>query len=205
MTAPSLLPWFPCRRRPYLGLEWTTTIPPAQLCSTKSEPWTLWYSFSRNTTLVKFPWLLLSDSRDFHEWPHRQGGCLACCRLEDCKIESLLWVSCIDLYYARGAQGVLPTRVGGCDQSIGSTVSDATVRNWLWSTASRSSHLAASVDYCKSLTIDPTFCGSRCSTWLLAIEYFTLLLLPHTVGIKNNLLTLMKRYYYIFAQVYHQR
>ena len=28
---------------------------------------------------------------------------------------------------------------GGCDQSIGSTVSDAIVRNWLWSTATRSS------------------------------------------------------------------
>ena len=28
---------------------------------------------------------------------------------------------------------------GGCDQSIGSTVSDAIVRNWLWLTATRSS------------------------------------------------------------------
>ena len=26
---------------------------------------------------------------------------------------------------------------GGCDQSIGSTVSDAIVRIWLWSTATR--------------------------------------------------------------------
>ena len=46
---------------------------------------------------------------------------------------------CTDLYYARGAQGVLPMRVGGCDQSIGSTVSDALVRSWLWFTAARSS------------------------------------------------------------------
>ena len=30
---------------------------------------------------------------------------------------------------------------GGCDQSIGSTVSDAIVRSWLWSTATRSSAL----------------------------------------------------------------
>ena len=30
---------------------------------------------------------------------------------------------------------------GGCDQSIGSTVSDAIVRSWLWSTATRSSPL----------------------------------------------------------------
>ena len=29
-----------------------------------------------------------------------------------CKIESRLWLSCTDLYYARGAQGVLPMRVG---------------------------------------------------------------------------------------------
>ena len=32
---------------------------------------------------------------------------------EGCKIESRLWLSCTDLYYARGAQGVLPMRVGG--------------------------------------------------------------------------------------------
>ena len=37
----------------------------------------------------------------------------------------------------------------GCDQSIGSTVSDAIVRSWLWLTATRSSHWAASVHYCK--------------------------------------------------------
>ena len=30
---------------------------------------------------------------------------------------------------------------GMCDQSIGSTVSEAIVRNWLWSTATRSSLL----------------------------------------------------------------
>ena len=49
----------------------------------------------------------------YPEWQHRQGGCLACCRLQVCKIESRLWLSCTDLYYARGAQGVLPMRVGG--------------------------------------------------------------------------------------------
>ena len=63
---------------------------------------------------------------------------------------------------------------GGCDQSIGSTVSDAIVHSWLWLTATRSSPLAASVHYCKSLIIDPTFCGCRFSTaMLLAIEDFT--------------------------------
>ena len=34
---------------------------------------------------------------------------------------------------------------GGCDQSIGSTVSDAIIRSWLWLTATRSSHWATSV------------------------------------------------------------
>ena len=36
---------------------------------------------------------------------------------------------------------------GGCDQSIGSIVSDAIVRSWLWSTATRSSPLG----YCSRL------------------------------------------------------
>ena len=45
------------------------------------------------------------------------------------------------LYYARGAQGVVLMRVGGCNQSIGSTVSDAIIRSWLWLTATRSSQL----------------------------------------------------------------
>ena len=62
---------------------------------------------------------------------------------------------------------------GGCDQSIGSTVSDAIVHSWLWSTATRSSPLGYFCNYCKSLIIDPTFCGSGFSTgWVLAIEGF---------------------------------
>ena len=32
---------------------------------------------------------------------------------EGCKIESRLWPSCTDLYYARSTQGLLPMRVGG--------------------------------------------------------------------------------------------
>ena len=46
---------------------------------------------------------------------------------------------CTDLYYARGAQGVLPMRVGDATSQIGSTVSDTIVRSWLWLTATRSS------------------------------------------------------------------
>ena len=38
---------------------------------------------------------------------------------------------------------------GGCDRSIGSTVSNAILRSWLWSTATRSSPLGYFSDYCK--------------------------------------------------------
>ena len=47
---------------------------------------------------------------------------------------------CPDLYYARDGGGTANEGVG-CDQSIGSTVSDAIVQSWLWSTATRSSQL----------------------------------------------------------------
>ena len=65
---------------------------------------------------------------------------------------------------------------GGCDQSIGSTVSDAIIPSWLWSTATIGvPRWATSVDYCMQLIIDPTFCISIFSTVrLLAIEDFYL-------------------------------
>ena len=44
---------------------------------------------------------------------------------------------CTDLYCARGAHEKLRMRVGDYGQSIGSTVSDAIVRSWLWSTTTR--------------------------------------------------------------------
>ena len=37
---------------------------------------------------------------------------------EGCKIESQLWLSCTDLYYTRGAQGVLPMRVGNATSQL---------------------------------------------------------------------------------------
>ena len=74
---------------------------------------------------------------------------------------------------------------GGCDQSIGSTVSDAIVRSWLWSTATRSSPLGYFSNYCKLLIIDPTFCGSRFSIGrLLAIEDFTFTFSPTAIFFK---------------------
>ena len=54
---------------------------------------------------------------------------------------------CIDLYYARGAQGVLPMRVGGATSQL--DLPSLTPLLWLRSTATRSSHWAASVHYCK--------------------------------------------------------
>ena len=49
----------------------------------------------------------------------------------------------------RGAQGVVPCVGWGCDQSIGSTVSDAIVRSWLWLTATRNFPLGYFGNYCK--------------------------------------------------------
>ena len=40
-----------------------------------------------------------------------------------------------------GLGGTALCRVGGCNQSIGSTVSDVIVRSWLWLTATRGSPL----------------------------------------------------------------
>ena len=45
----------------------------------------------------------------YPEWLYRQGGCLACW---SCRVDSRLNRGCTDLYYARGAQGVLLIRVG---------------------------------------------------------------------------------------------
>ena len=56
-------------------------------------PWTVFYT--QNMDGILYP-----------ELSHRQGGCLACC---GCTFESR--PGCTDLYYARGAQGVLPMRV----------------------------------------------------------------------------------------------
>ena len=74
----------------------------------------------------------------------------------------------------------------GCDHSIGSTVSDAIIRSWLWSTATRSPLGFFSRI---QLIVDPTFCYSRFSIGrLLAIEdflhqyYNIVILLQHSVS-----------------------
>ena len=81
----------------------------------------------------------------YPEWPHRQ--CLGLVFRRSHVRRSLSAVSLVICSPARiavckrGAQGVLPCVGWGCNQSIGSTVSDAIVGSWLWSTATRSSQL----------------------------------------------------------------
>ena len=88
-------------------------------------------------------------------------GKVVASQAEGCKIESRPWLSCTDLYYVRGAQGVLPMKVGGATSQLDLpslmplSVADCgrlqlVVPNF-----------ATSVDYCKQLIIDPTFCGRR--------------------------------------------
>ena len=80
----------------------------------------------------------------YPEWPHGQGGCLACC---GCTFESrwgLHWFT-----PCKWRSGGSAYEGGGWDQSIGSTVSDAIVRSWLWFLQLGVPHWAASVHYCK--------------------------------------------------------
>ena len=85
----------------------------------------------------------------YPEWQHRQGGCLACWRLQSCKIESRLWLSRTDLYYARGGHWVLPMNVGGVTSQLDLPSLTTIVRSWLWSLQLGVPHWATSVDYCK--------------------------------------------------------
>ena len=71
----------------------------------------------------------------YPEWPHRQGGCLACW---SCKVDFLRlhWFTLCTRH-----SGGTADEVGRCNQSTGSTVTDAIVSSWLWSTETRSSSL----------------------------------------------------------------
>ena len=71
----------------------------------------------------------------YTEWPHSQGGCLACC---GCTFDSAEVALIYTMHEA--LRGYFPCGYG-CDQSNGSTVSDAIVRSWLWLTATRCSPL----------------------------------------------------------------
>ena len=69
----------------------------------------------------------------YPEWPHRPGGCLACCGCTFDSAEVHWFILCTRRWGGTAREG------GGCDQSIGSIVSDAIVHSWLWLTATRSS------------------------------------------------------------------
>ena len=83
-------------------------------------------------------------SNVYPEWPHRQGGCLACC---GCTFESSWgWT---DLYYARGAQGVLPMRVEGATSQLDlPSLTPLSVAGCCWLQLGVP-HWVASVHYCK--------------------------------------------------------
>ena len=80
----------------------------------------------------------------YPEWLHRQ-----CVGLAFWRSHVRGWLSAASLVICSPdctvqyveLRGYCPGKCGGCDQSIGSTGSDTSVRSWLWSTATRSSSL----------------------------------------------------------------
>ena len=77
---------------------------------------------------------------------------------------------CTDLYYARGAQGVLPMREGVL-QSIGSTVSDSIVRSWLQLTATRSSPVGCFSALLKVVDNGPHFLWQQILIEVLKMDF----------------------------------
>ena len=61
----------------------------------------------------------------YSECPHRQGGCLACCGCTFDSAQVHWFILCTRHSGDTAHDG------GGCNQSTGSTVSDAIVRSWL--------------------------------------------------------------------------
>ena len=82
-------------------------------------------------------WVIWVYTKLYPEWPHRHEWLPRMLKDEG----SILGRGCTDLFCARRRLGRTAHEGGGCDQSIGSTVTDAIVRSWLWSTATRSSTL----------------------------------------------------------------
>ena len=68
---------------------------------------------------------------------------------EGCKIESRLRLSCTDLYYARGARGELPMRVGGATSLLGLPSLTPLSVAGCGQLQLGVLHWATSVDYCK--------------------------------------------------------
>ena len=93
------------------------------------------------------------------------------------------------IYTIHDALGRYFSSERGCDQSIGSTGSDAIVHSWLWSTETRSSHWVTSVDYCPVVDNWPHILwlyilhGRLQAIVVLIFFYFTALLTPSLNGI----------------------
>ena len=102
---------------------WWGAVPCMRWCNMFDE--VQYYAWGGATCLV--PTYL------YLEWPHRQGGCFACCCCTFDSAEVHWFILCTRRSGSTANEG------GGCDQSIGSTVSDAIVRSWLWLTATKSS------------------------------------------------------------------
>ena len=115
--------------------------------------WRRWLNDNKVWTGQRFPIPILKDCYTqgllYPEWPHMQCAGLA---LRRSHVRG--WLSAVSLVICSPARiavcntwssGVLLCVGWGCDQSIGSTVSDAIVRSWLWLTATRAPHWTTSV------------------------------------------------------------
>ena len=89
---------------------------------TMSRPYSIGFGSTRVSTM-RLP-----------KWPHRQGGCRACWRLQD-RIPAVAELHRFILCTRRS--GGTAQEYGGCDQSIVSPVFVAIVLSWLWSTTTR--------------------------------------------------------------------
>ena len=100
-----------------------------------------------NNKIISSKFIMLTYNN--HTLSSRIGKVVASHAEGGCEIEPRLWLSCTDLYYARGTQEVLPMRVGGATsqldlQSLTSLSVAGCVRLQLGVP-----HWATSVDYCR--------------------------------------------------------
>ena len=104
------------------------------------------FSFNWEKDLGKVIFFLLNKSKllrvIFLAKAHTQSDRI--CKVVASYAEQVRWTPgtvSTDLYGVRGVQGDATHYGGANSQSIGSTISDASVDSWLWSTATRSCQL----------------------------------------------------------------
>ena len=96
-------------------------------------------------------------------YPECRIGNVVASHAEGCKVDSQLNRDCTDLFYARGAQGVLLIWVVGATSQLDLPSLMPLSVAGLGRMQLGVSHWSTLVDCCKTLIIDPTFCGSRFS------------------------------------------